>query len=104
MVSASVAPADSAQNCLPLSVYMFSSSVPRRRWNADVKSKSKAQGDTEAHRARPLQERRGPAFNPNLMFLKPPCNSAELRYSHWGGTNYGEVKDRRQRRGVGSSP
>jgi hypothetical protein len=43
-------------------------------------------------------------FYSELIFLKPRLNRDSIPYSHWGGTDYGEVKSPCQRRGAGSSP
>jgi hypothetical protein len=40
-------------------------------------------------------------FNRDLTLLKPSCNKFELTYSHWGGTDHGELRNPRQRRGHG---
>ena len=38
-------------------------------------------------------------FHPHLTFLQPPANNLQLPYSHWGGTDHGDPKSPRQRRG-----
>jgi hypothetical protein len=43
-------------------------------------------------------------FNRDLTLLKPSRNKHELPYSHWGGTDHGELRNPCQRRGTDSSP